>query len=241
MGIDLLTVCSFLWFDPASPRADVYVYDESHVHRLKRQVEKHLTAPHEFVCVSDRRIEGIKTIPLDWTMFIPGTRYAKLMLYRPDGPLAGKRVLYLDLDSIVTGNLDPVVTRSEDLVLWRNPNFGQPGRARYNTSIILHTCGTRPELWTDFDRDRTPAMLARNWGGTDQAWVSHRASPEEAYFSDKDGIYGAGRLVKADGALDGVGTELPENARIVFTPGRRCPWTPGFAEKHPWAAQHEAA
>src|SRR3990167_4435048 len=170
----MLTICPFLWFDHQSPRKDIYVYDESHVHRLKRMVEKNLTVPHEFICVSDRPVAGIKTIPLDYTTFLPGTRFAKLQMFKPHGTLAGKRLLYLDLDSIVTGSLDPLVQRDENLVLWRNPNFGQPGRAFYNTSIILHTVGTRPEFWTEFDRVKTPPMLRQNWGGTDQAWISHR-------------------------------------------------------------------
>jgi hypothetical protein len=236
-------VVCFLWFDPNSPRADVYTYDESHVRRLKRQVEAHLAATHEFICVTDRNIEGVKTIPLSFDTFVSGTRLAKLMMFAPEGPLVGKRLLYLDLDAIVTGDLLPLVNRSDDLVLWGNPNFGIPGRARYNTSIILHTCGTRSEFWTEFDRGTTLPMVQQDtgWGGTDQAWVSYRASPNEAHWTDADGVYGAGRLLRPDGALDGVGTELPPGARIVFTPGRRTPWTPGFAEDHPWASHFEVA
>lgn len=231
----MLTVCCFLWQDPCSPRRNVYVYDERHVHALQQMVTKHLSLPHEFICVSDRPIEGVRTIRMDTRTFIPGTRYAKLMLYQPEGPLAGKRVLYLDLDTVIVDSIDPVVDRDEDLVLWRNPNFGQPARARYNTSIILHTCGTRPEFWHDFDRNTTPRMLRRKWGGTDQAWVSHRASPDEAHWTDIDGVYGAGRL---GDVAKGAGTELPDNARIVFTPGEREPSMAHMRKAHPWMAEH---
>ena len=236
----MLTVCTFLWFDPRGVRNDIYVYNETHVRRLKQMVERNLILPHEFICVSDRKIDGIKTIPLDFTTFVHGTRFAKLMMYAPEGPLAGKRLLYLDLDCVVTGNLTPLVERDEDLVLWRNPNFGAPGRARYNTSIILHTAGTRPEFWTEFDRKTTLATVqqATGWGGTDQAWVSYRASPEEAHWTDVDGVYGAGRL---GDSVHGAGTDLPPNAKIVFFPGRRTPWTPGITEKHPWISQYEVA
>ena len=55
----LLTVCTFLWHDPQGVRNDIYVYDESHVHRLKRMVEKNLSLEHEFICVSDRKIDGV--------------------------------------------------------------------------------------------------------------------------------------------------------------------------------------
>jgi hypothetical protein len=243
----VITVCPFLWWDPQGVRNDVYVYGPEHVHRLRTMVERNLTVPHEFVCVSDRPIEGIKTIPLDRSKFIHGTRFAKLMLYRPDGPLAGRRVLYLDLDCIVTGELDSLVQRDEDLVLWRNPNFGQPGRARYNTSIILHTCGSRPEFWCEFDRNwwdlgsveatQRNVNMTTGYGGTDQAWISHRASPEEAHWTALHGVYGAGRL---GDAAQGAGTDLPPDARIVFTPGRRTPWTPGFSDRHPWVKDYAA-
>src|SRR3990167_7116615 len=195
----MLTVCTFLWYDPQGVRNDIYVYDESHVHRLKRMVEKNLSLEHEFICVSDRKIDGIKTIPLDFTTFVHGTRFAKLMMYAPAGALAGKRLLFLHPDTVVTGRLDSVVDRNEDLVLWRNPNFGTPGRARYNTSIILHTAGTRTEFWTEFDRKTTLATVqqATGWGGTDQAWISYRASPEEAHWTDAHGVFGAGRLKTA--------------------------------------------
>jgi len=234
-----ITILTFLWHDPHSPRKGIYEYNEIHVHRLKRMVSKNLTVAHDFLCVSDRPIGDVKTIPLDYTTYVPGSRFAKLQMFKPWGPLAGKRLLYLDLDSIPVGNLDPLVARDENLVLWRNPNFGQPGRAFYNTSMILHTGGTRPEFWREFDRVRTWPMLRQKWGGTDQAWISHRASWKEAHWTAKDGVYGAGRLQKPDGALDGVGTELPTDARIVFTPGARTPWSPGFVEQHPWAARYE--
>src|SRR3990167_8690888 len=122
----MLTVCTFFWYDPQGVRNDIYVYDETHVRRLKQMVERNLSVSHEFICVSDRKIDGIKTIPLDFTTFVHGTRFAKLMMYAPQGRLSGKRLLYLDLDTVVTGSLDSVVDRNEDLVLLRNPNFRTP-------------------------------------------------------------------------------------------------------------------
>jgi hypothetical protein len=214
------------------------------VRRLEDQVLSRWTGLlPEFICFSDRPIDGVKTIPLSFDTFVSGTRFAKLKMFDPNGPLAGKRFLYLDLDTVVVNDLTPLVDRDEDLVLWRNPNFGQPGRARYNTSIILHTGGTRPEFYTEFKGIETlhKVQQATGWGGTDQAWVSYRASPDEAHWTNEDGVYGAGRMLIENQRLDGVGTELPENARIVFFPGARTPWTPGIQEKHPWIARYEAA
>jgi hypothetical protein len=125
-----LTVVCFLWYDEQGVRNPIYIYDERHVHALKTMVDRHLDMPHEFVCVSDRSIAGVRTIPLDYTSHVPGTRYAKLMMFNPDGALSGRRILYLDLDAIVTRDITPLASRDEGLVLWRNPNYGVPRRAR---------------------------------------------------------------------------------------------------------------
>jgi hypothetical protein len=237
----MITVACYLWFDPDGKNNDLYVYGPSHVRTLKRMVERHLSAPHRFICITDRPardLDGVETVPLDKTNHLPGTRFVKLMTFRPDAAeIIGERILQLDLDTVITGDLAPLIDRPEALVLWRNPNFGVPRRARYNTSIVLLRAGSRPEFWTKFDKNKHPAMLKRNWGGTDQAWVSHLASPEEAHWTAADGVYGAGRL---HDIAPGVGTELPGNARVVFFPGRREPGMPETQARHPWIGAHQA-
>lgn len=82
------------------------IYDAEWVARLKRGVERHLTLPHRFVCLTDLVPEveaiGVEAIPLhhDW----PGW-WAKLNLFAEfrDGP-----TLYFDLDSVVIGSLDAI-------------------------------------------------------------------------------------------------------------------------------------
>lgn len=233
----MITVCCFLWSDPLAKNRHIYTYGFEHVRVLRAMVGRHLAQPHRFVCITDRSaLDDIETVPLDGTHHLPGTRFVKLQLFKPDiGRLLGDRILYLDLDAVVTGPLDPLVDRGEDLVLWRNPNFGGKRRARYNTSILLLRTGSRPEFWSRFDKRHVPGMLAQYVGGTDQAWISHIASPDEAHWTDADGVYGAGRLLDI---VPGVGTDLPANARIVFTPGRREPSMESVQDQHPWMREH---
>lgn len=230
----MISVVCFFWRDPAVAHKARYTYTEADVLALRNAVARYLKRPHRFVCVTDEKLTSgfLEAIPLDRRTFVPGTRYAKLMLFRPDiASVLGDRILYLDLDSVIVNDLDPLVDRDEDLVLWRNPNFGVPRRARYNTSIFLLRSGSRPEFWRDFDPDKTPAEMAKNWGGTDQAWISHRAFAEEAHWTADDGVYGAGRL---GDVAPGAGTVLPENARIVFFPGNRHLSQSEVRQKHPW-------
>jgi hypothetical protein len=109
----------------------------------------------------------------------------------------------------------------------------------------LLTAGARPFIWTDFDPNSTPSWLNRRFGGAEQAWISERLNTSfpnegwewnEAYWSESDGVYGAGRLVAGQMGA-GVQSELPENARIVFTPGDRTPGQSNVQQAHPWMAE----
>lgn len=234
-----LTICTFWWHDERAKCRGIYEFTLDHIHRTKRGVDKNLTVPHEFVVVTDKPEAfkdeiDIRAVKLDKTTFIPGTRFAKLMLWREDiGDIIGKRIAYIDLDCVITGSLDPIFNRTEDVVLWRNPNYQvKKRRGRYNTSIILLDAGARPHLYDTFNPAKHPRELRKNLGGTDQAWISTQLSiTDEAYWSSNDGVYGAGRLKDI---APGVRTELPENARIVFFPGPREPGMPEIQKIHPW-------
>ncbi|MFP4538471.1 MAG: hypothetical protein ACLFPA_09230 [Dichotomicrobium sp.] len=237
-----LTVACCYWRDNQDRCQNAYQYSGEDVSLLRGQVARNLEREHEFVCITDRPgdiEDGIRTVPLDRRLHIPGGRYAKLQVFRPDaGETIGARILLLDLDTVIVGGLDPLVDRDEDLVLWRNPNFGLKRRAYYNTSIMLVRAGTRTEFYTRFDpkRSHDEAARATGWGGTDQRFVSWLAGRHEAHWTAADGIYGAGRL--GDYCPGRATTVLPENARIVFFPGRRHPKMAKVRERHPWIKDH---
>lgn len=225
----MLTVSCFLWDDTTRENRG-YKFGPEHVRILRNMVERNLTLPHRFVCVTDEKIEGIETVPLDWTKHVPGTVFLRLMQYRPDiEPILGKRILSLDLDIVITGNINHIAGRTEDIVLYHNPNFLQPRRAFYQGSVQLFTAGARPQLWTDFDPVETRKWVNWRFGGAEQAWLSECLDWQEAYFDHRDGIYGAGRL-----GGKGVYSELPKNAAIVVFPGAREPSQPETQEKHQW-------
>jgi len=79
-------------------------YDARYVRILRDGVARHTSLPHRFVCLADTEVP-CETIPLQhgW----PGW-WSKIEMFRP-GVIAGP-TLYLDLDTIITGNLDRVTT-----------------------------------------------------------------------------------------------------------------------------------
>jgi len=244
----MLTVAAFLWFDRARQRS--YEFTAEDVRIWRNMVSRNLTVPHRIVCVTHRPdlVEGfIEVISLDAEKHVPGTCCVKLQAHKPGGVAKeGDRVLLMDIDCVVTGDLNPLVERDEPAVWWTNPNFKVGGRRGFiQGSLQLFTVGATEFLWRDFCPKTTPGFYNRRFGGAEQAWISERlntAYPDAGWqwdvphWTDADGVYGAGRLF--NGEMDnGVQSELPENARIVFTPGDRSPSQPEFMAAHPWAKE----
>jgi hypothetical protein len=202
-------------------------------------VARNLTLPHRFICITDEELDipGIETVPMDWSKHWPGTCGVKLMLWRPDiGSVLGPRIFYLDLDVVITANIDRIVHRPEDVVLWQNPNYTPGGRrAFYQGSVQLLNAGARPQVWERAQWPEALPLVNRRFGGFEQAWLSEILPWSEAHWDDRDGIYGAGRL---GDVCEGVGTELPANACIVSFPGNREPGQREVQQRHPWVAAH---
>jgi hypothetical protein len=231
-----LAVICFFWSDPARRRN--YSFTHDHVRVLKSMVARNLSVPHRFVCATDDAVAGVETVALDWTTHVPGTCGLKLMAWRPDAAevFGAQRILLLDLDIVVTGSLDRLVERTEDIVMFRNPNYVDGGRrAFYQGSVQLIRCGARPHVWQLRQKPWAQALTNVRFGGHEQAWLSEMLPWDEAYWDKSDGIYGAGRL--GDNG-ETIGTALPENARIVVFAGNREPSQPEMRAKHPWIEEH---
>ena len=73
-----------------------------YVYNLKAAVERNTTVPHKFVCYADRSIPNVET-----RILRPGYEgwWNKLQLFDAANKVSD-RVVYLDLDTIITGNID---------------------------------------------------------------------------------------------------------------------------------------
>ena len=119
-------------------------YNRSHVSRLERMVAEHINQPYRFICLDDSPFPG-------W--------WAKISLFQP-GRFDG-RVLYLDLDVTVTGNLDDLADYPWPFAIIRDW-----GRFGYNSSVMAWDAGTVDQLYTEF----TPQVMNDLRG--DQDWVT---------------------------------------------------------------------
>ena len=100
-------------------------YHDSDVRILRDMVARNMDRPFRFRCLSDREIPGIDClIPIEnW----PGW-WAKLLLFRyATGPC-----LYLDLDVVITGNLDRLLSDT----LSTPANWAQSGHGGCQSSVM---------------------------------------------------------------------------------------------------------
>jgi len=105
---DQLTVLCVLWVTDDGQPYMGRSYNWTWVENLYHAVQKHLSIPHRFICLSNSselpQVAGIEVIELNhnWPAW-----WSKMECFRPDIP--GDRFLYVDLDNIPIGNLDDLV------------------------------------------------------------------------------------------------------------------------------------
>lgn len=219
-----LTVVTWLWTPSSSYRSS---FSWAQVSVLASMVRRHYPRPHRFCCITNvpGAAVGVERIP-DPAAFADiasphGRRnpscYRRLALFGPFGATLGTRLVSLDLDVVITGDLRPLWDRPEDLVLLKDTGK----RGGYNGSMLLLTPGCRPQVWDRFDAMASPqqALLAGRFG-SDQGWISYVLGDGEAVWTAADGVYSYRNELLPSGSL-------PPDARMVVFHGANVdPWLP---------------
>lgn len=141
-------------------------YGVEYVLNLRGMVARHLTRPHRFVCLTDRPAmlpRGLEALEIAHDRTIPGW-WAKAQLFDRD---LGARVLYLDLDSLVVGALDPIVDFPAPFALLADTGSDFKPRTphrvvkRFNSSVMVWDRGIPPVIHD------VPTWAATYWGDQD--------------------------------------------------------------------------
>lgn len=212
-----------------------------HVNVLYDMVKRNTTIPFRFNCITDDAEgidENIRIIPL-WDdckdLKNPSKKegkpscYRRLKAFSKDIPFED-RIISIDLDCVIVGNIDSILTRQEDFICLK----GTARNTSYNGGLWSLKVGARPQVWESFDPN-TCIELTTNAGliGSDQGWVSYVLGGNEKTFSEADGVYCFRNYFKNNGKKD-----LPANAKIIMFQGGTDPWDDDIIRRYPWVSEY---
>lgn len=215
-----LTVVSFLWYGDRWTKDDM---GPEYVRRLKRGVERNLTIPHKFVCITNvpgdiKEIESIPLYPPSWRGCLP-----RLVMYDPNMEFRGQ-ILAIDIDVVVTGSLDDIGSYDGEFCV--RSKFAPRMEHKADGDIIGFRAGFgAKEIWEPFVKD--PSAAEQSTGGRERYWYRQRMKKidrwQELYPNQ---IFSYKRHVRGHG--------LPKNARLVSCHGRPRP----HQINEPWIKEH---
>jgi hypothetical protein len=230
----MIQVITFKWSKPGYRSQ----FKGEYVNALRDMVKKHTTVPHEFVCITDDP-EGIdpdiRVIPL-WENPAPdyggedrpNCFYRLKMFSREMKYLIGARFVWMDLDTLILGNIDHILSDKSDFKIWRVEDEFMP----CNGSMVLHRAGSRTHIWDNFKAnlvDPSHGLKRVNgFNGSDQAWIAQHLGPDDGYFGKPDGVYSFRCHIRERT------NELPVGAKIVFFHGRSDPWHYDIQDRYEW-------
>jgi len=214
--------------------SSVYVtggcYDEAYVKRLALAVQRNLTVPYRFVCLTNAPSQSLQSPAIHWIRQLrsgwPGW-WAKMEIFQLLGPM-----LYFDLDTIITGSIDTLanwVMQADDNTLLMLRDFYRRNEASgilgwdSDMSLILRDFRDNyaaKAIWRRSDRAVTMRAKGTLFRG-DQEWlrIFLRNHPQVSVRFAQDvqpGLYSYKVDVqKADG--------LPDDASIVCFHGQPRP------------------
>ena len=120
---------------------------QSYVNRLYGMVVRNLSLSHTFHCLTEESggiHEGVNILPL------PDTDYEgwwiKLMLFQRDFFGLRGRIIYLDLDIVITGNIDFLAEDNVGLSIIKNWSRNR----MWNSSVMSFTIGSLYQVWEGF-------------------------------------------------------------------------------------------
>lgn len=210
---------------------------------LRRNLQNY---PHRIICVTDDPggIHECETAPLwiDHSGLENGSGrhlpscYRRLKLYDKNTQLdlgieKGDRILSLDLDTLITGDIRDIVRTEGLFVGWELRGAHHP--RVFNGSLQMFDAQTLQEIWSEFD-PKTSILKAGHAGykGSDQAWLSYNLVNREGTVGLKWPEVSSWPL---QNRIQGI---LRRDNRIIFFHGSTKPWDEAAQKATPWVSRY---
>lgn len=191
-----------------------------YVKKLRRQVRKNLTIPHEFFVVTDDPASFYPRMKVKPSA-LPGW-WEKLRLFKP-GMFPDGRVLFLDLDTFIVGNIDDIASLDTPFAtlrdFWRKDGLGP--------AVMLWRTDANLGIWEGWEAAGKPMNLANG----DHGWLEqHFGNRKPDILQDRF----PGRFVSYKTHCT---TCIPEGASVVCFHGKPRPHeATGWAKEY-WDGQ----
>ena len=133
-------------------------YSEEYLFKLAAGIMKHCPVPFELLCITDRPSD----VPAVWQIYDCSadgldTWWAKMLIFAPELPARG-RVIFLDLDTIILGDLGPLCALKPIFGICENWQkiYGHPTwPCKYGSCVMSFEAGSLvKEIWEPFNLDR---------------------------------------------------------------------------------------
>ncbi len=200
-------------------------YGPEYVNILFHMVQRNITLPFRFICMTDtseRIEEGIEVVPLP-EFADPAPEYLryckawrKLSLFDESlYDLQGK-VLFLDLDIVITDNIDCFFEYSNTLSIIEN--WSQPNRLIGQASVICFEIGKHTQL---LEKYQTQQELVVKNHKTEQVYITRELGINNFDFFPDDWCKSFKFHCMPGGLLNSIvtPTKIPENVKIIVFHG----------------------
>lgn len=190
-------------------------YEAEHVRVLASMLGRH--GGHRLTCVHDGSFEmpaGVKSIVMPRDVAALPDYQPKIWAWSPEfHQLIGERFASIDLDTVILGDLAPVVETDAPIRLWGDA-MGEP----YNTSLFTVEPGFGNAVWDRYSPEALERARGRaaRWTG-DQSWVAHVLGPNMPALSHEGSLLRYAQRRNRQG--------VPIGTRAVFFCGPFCPRT----------------
>lgn len=228
----MLFVCTWLWGSK---------WSDDYAQHLFAGLRRNLKQNYRSVLITDRQFTGDADIvcQMDDADKALATRPGCLVRMRMFdatwqvriGAQPGDRIVNIDVDTVITGHLDPLFDRTDEFTIMQG--FNQTNSCPFNGSLWMFRAGERHDVWEDFSFEAYAARkVPFHAFPDDQGWL-HYKFPNAGRWSADDGVY-AFKKITWPPVVNGVKHGLPGNARVVAFPGRdpkRYQWL-GWVRQH---------
>lgn len=226
-----------------------HVYTAEHVNIMGDMIARHSNGMKlDVICITDdptgidtTRVRvaplwnDLSAIPNRSGVNLPSC-YRRLKLFDPATQLdlgigVRNRIVSMDLDTIIAGDLRPLLAKPQHFVGWAVR--GTHHIRVFNGSMFMFTQGEHSDIWSRFDPKSTPERCHKaKFMGSDQSWLSYNFA--------RDPAAGTWAYPQAVSYPKEVAKRpmISKNTVMVMFHGKRKPWHPEVQNESPWITQH---